>query len=149
MPYVLGIDSGVKHIGLSVFDPERQEPVYCVEQKFVSYSSYYTLFCDFITEWNPQAVYIEKPFFTAKTIGKNTVTLELIGIQKLVCDQRKIPAFPLSPKAIKKEFTGNGNAKKEQVIDAVRSRFELSVKSSHIADAIAIAYTGHKLSLNE
>jgi Holliday junction resolvasome RuvABC endonuclease subunit len=147
MPYVLGIDSGVKHIGIAVFNPETQEPVYCEEQKFVSYSSYYTLFSKFMGAWDIQSVYIEKPFFTPQTIGKNTVTLELIGIQKLICDQLGVPAFPLSPKSIKKEFTGNGNAKKEQVIEAVRSRFELSVKSTHIADAIAIAYTGYKLSL--
>jgi Holliday junction resolvasome RuvABC endonuclease subunit len=40
-------------------------------------------------------------------------------------------------------MTGNGNAKKDAVIESVNNMFNLQIndKNSHMADAVAIAYT--------
>lgn len=52
--------------------------------------------------------------------------------------------FTISPSIVKKVTTGNGNASKELMIEAINRKFDLNFvkKDSDQADAVAIAYTG-------
>ena len=50
------------------------------------------------------------------------------------------PFITYAPRYIKKEFTGNGNASKQEVIDKVKEIFNLDIKNDNICDAIALGY---------
>lgn len=143
MSIILGIDTGKQNIGLASYDTVSQEVTCYPNQSSLMLKDYYNDFQYFIVKGNFDLVVFEKPFFTTKTLNRNITTLETIGIQKLVCEQNFLPYYEASPKTVKKHMTGNGNAKKEDVIEAINNKFDLklNVSNSHVADAVAIAYT--------
>ena len=54
------------------------------------------------------------------------------------CKENNIPYRAYSAKEIKKFITGNGNASKQAVIDAVNKKYNLSIADDNEADAIAL-----------
>lgn len=138
---ILGVDSGVNNIGLAIIDSENLSVLYSICYKLSSYSEFYYYFYKFLTLYTPVRLAIEKPFFSPLTIGKNTRTLETIGIQKLIAEQLNISYQEYAPTTIKKRITGNGKASKDEVIEKVQDKFNFITKNTHIADAIAVAYT--------
>lgn len=69
---------------------------------------------------------------------------QFVGVILLVASQMGLPVIELSPKHVKKVFTGNGNAKKPEVIKKARELFQLEKISEHEADAIALAWVAEK-----
>ena len=63
---------------------------------------------------------------------------ELIGIVKYLCLLNDIPIRGYAATAIKKHVTGKGNAKKQQVMDAVIAKYNVTPKNYDEADAIAL-----------
>jgi len=145
---IVGIDPGVQHIGIAIFDILNPQNIitmeYSLEKKKSAYFLLYMFFIeDVIDTYKPSYVVIEKPFFTPKTLANNIRTLEVIGIIKTACQTPEviIPTTELSPCTIKKRITGTGKAKKDDVIKSVRKHYPNTSFSSHTADALSVALT--------
>jgi len=66
------------------------------------------------------------------------------GVVCLAAGQRDIAVLPLAPAEVKRTVTGNGAAAKEQIQRGVQRLLGLAEppRSSHVADALALALTG-------
>ena len=66
------------------------------------------------------------------------------GVIYLAARQRNVPVLALAPSEVKRVITGNGAAAKEQMQHSVQRLLGLPAlpKPSHIADALALAFTG-------
>lgn len=147
--YILGIDPGVQNIGLAIYSTLDDSVL--AHEKYIWQNSYEKLRV-YIRDLLPivKAVSIEKPFFSQSTLAKNIRTLEVIGVIKLAIEQynldlkhESVQWFEYAPTTIKKTFTGNGKAKKTDIITVVKEKYSISTNITHVADAIAIAYTHH------
>ena len=67
------------------------------------------------------------------------------GVICLAARQRGVALLALSPAEVKHAVTANGAASKEQVQHCVQRLFGLAElpRPSHVADALALAFTGH------
>lgn len=154
---IIGIDPGVSNIGIAGLREDGTEVLYAEQWtvKLPENTGYCTLFDSFYALLEHleeiesiSCISLEKPFFTALTLGNNSRTLEIIGIMKLVsytfeqsCD-RSIPLVLYSPSSIKKTTAGFGKANKQDIAIAVNKLFPAAkLSTTHIADAIACAYT--------
>ena len=150
--YVLGIDTGVQHLGMALLETRINGISVIYEYNVKSYSTAHIDITDFFLEAAPNIIVYEKPFFSPKTYANNIRTLEVIGILKLIAEQLNIPIEGIAPTTIKKQFTGNGRASKQDVIDAVRLRFNFRDDcelSTHEADACAVAAGWYKLKYSD
>ena len=68
------------------------------------------------------------------------VESELIGVIKYVCQALDTPYEAISAKEIKKHVTGNGNAKKQDIMDAVIAKYNMMPNNYDEADAIAMYF---------
>jgi Holliday junction resolvasome RuvABC endonuclease subunit len=76
------------------------------------------------------------------------VQSELHGVLKLFCEENKIDYRSFSPPEIKKFATGKGNANKDKMIEAARSKHGYLGNDDNTADAIHIYHlTRQSLSL--
>ena len=66
------------------------------------------------------------------------------GVICLAARQRGVPLLALAPGEVKRAITGNGAASKEQVQRSVQRLLSLAgpPRPSHVADALALAFTG-------
>lgn len=140
MSILTGIDPGITNIGLAKIDTDSMT---VLETKVLKWEGSYTKLLHRFTEEldGSDFVSIEKPFFTGRTLTSNVKTLEIIGLIKLASEYLGIETAEYSPKNIKKVFTGDGNASKKDIKDTVRFKFDRITRTSHEADAVAIAYT--------
>lgn len=70
---------------------------------------------------------------------------EIRGVIKLVAAELELPIIWVNPSTLKKWLTGHGKAEKHHMIDAIRTRFKVTVSDHNIADAIAVMeYAKHK-----
>jgi len=78
----------------------------------------HTTICALVKEYRPHLFAIEAPFF-----GKNVQSMLKLGraqgVAIAAAMQSGIPVTEYSPKKVKQSVTGNGNAGKEQVSDAL------------------------------
>lgn len=97
-----------------------------------------------LTEFNPDAMIMEKVFFfsNAKTVIRVS---QAQGVILLAAQHSNIPVHELSPAQIKKVVTGNGRARKEEMKKVVRKILGIKIpahKKTHfddVADALAVA----------
>lgn len=66
------------------------------------------------------------------------VQSELHGVLKLFCEENKIDYRAYSPSEIKKFATGKGNANKQAMVEAAKSKYNYSGSDDNEADAIHI-----------
>ena len=92
--------------------------------------------CDMIREHQPNAIVIEQGFYKN---GKPTTMLlwGMIWEAHRAAELRNIPRQEYSPRTLKKFITGSGNAKKPEVVEAIKNRGH-NVKNDHEADAISL-----------
>lgn len=66
------------------------------------------------------------------------------GVICLVARQGGVPVVSLAPAEVKRAVTANGRAGKEQVARCVQRLLDLpeTPRPSHVADALALAFTG-------
>lgn len=85
-------------------------------------------------------------FEAARNATKNSqralvTQAELQGIIKRWCMLHHIPYQGFSPSAIKKSATGNGNAKKELVVQAAKEKYKVKkIETNDQADAICLVH---------
>ncbi|MBQ1510430.1 MAG: crossover junction endodeoxyribonuclease RuvC, partial [Selenomonadaceae bacterium] len=95
---------------------------------------------EIINEYHPDELAIEAPFF-----GKNVQSMLKLGraqgVAMAAALYRDIPIFEYSPKTIKQNITGNGNASKEQVAKMVHFilKTEENPQFFDATDAVAAA----------
>ena len=80
----------------------------------------------------------EDAAFGSNNLHTGAMHNELKGIIKLVAAEWDIPCFSWTPSHLKKWLTGSGRATKEQMIEAVSSRFGIKTDDDNIADAITV-----------
>jgi crossover junction endodeoxyribonuclease RuvC len=70
------------------------------------------------------------------------------GVICLAARQRRVEILALAPGEVKRAVTGNGGASKEQVQHSVQRLLALRAlpRPSHVADALALAFTGYSRS---
>lgn len=141
---ILGIDTGIVHIGIALCDIDNHAVLYMEEHSAETGNlcDYFKYFANLVDRLNPQRIVFEQPFQNQNVIkGKKYGISEIIAIQKLVAEFKNIPMLGLSPSTVKKRFTGNGVASKEEIKDKVIAEFNIDQDSTHINDAIAIAFS--------
>lgn len=95
---------------------------------------------EIINEYHPDELAIEAPFF-----GKNVQSMLKLGraqgVAMAAALYRDIPIFEYSPKTIKQNITGNGNATKEQVAKMLHFilKFDEDPEFFDATDAVAAA----------
>ncbi len=97
---------------------------------------------ELLTEFNPQGIAIEMPFFN-RTIKAAGGVMQALGVINLVCYQHsKIEPIFLH-QASWKCHLGDGKAKKKEVAQMITTLFNLEqLPIDDSIDAIAIAYAG-------
>ena len=96
-----------------------------------------------IDECNPTHVCWEAYSYGSK--GRALFEIgELGGCVKLLVLSRGIPIIAVPPKTLKKFVTGNGNAKKDQMREAVHERWGYWYEDDNEADAHALMQYGYE-----
>ncbi len=93
-----------------------------------------------LAQWNPDAMAVEKLYFTNnKTTGIGVA--EARGVILLAAEQANVPVFEYTPMQVKLAVTGYGKALKPQVMEMTRRLLNLKEvpKPDDTADALAIA----------
>lgn len=146
---ILGIDPGYAIVGYGVVE--------FVNSRFktLAYGAILTdkdtefskrllqIYDDYITilkRHNPQAVAVEKLFFTNNQKTGIDVA-QARGIILLGAEQMNIPCFEYTPLQVKQAVVGYGRAEKKQVMDMTQRilKLEKLPKPDDTADALAIA----------
>ena len=100
----------------------------------------HTLVAKLLADFSPSAVAVESPF-AAINIRSALLLAEVRGVVLLAAAQQQVPVESYSPREIKANVAGYGQASKEQVQVMVRSQLHLDeLPQPHdAADALAVA----------
>lgn len=100
----------------------------------------YNEFSQLLLQHKPDAVSIEKLFFTNNQKTGIDVA-QARGIILLAAEQHNIPCFEYTPLQVKQSVVGYGRAQKAQVMDMTKRLLKLSKvpKPDDTADALAVA----------
>lgn len=91
-----------------------------------------------IEEQKPALIIYEQPSLFAKTTPQTVIKLNGLATHtEFLCDKRGIPVRSANPSKLKKFFTGNGKAQKDDMKEAARRRGWL-VRDDNQADACAV-----------
>ena len=93
-----------------------------------------------LLEWEPEAVFYER----AHHRGGHATEL-LVGFQTRVQElaaEREIPYAGVPTGTLKKAMTGKGNASKEDMIEAARTRWGIEPEDDNHADALCVMAWG-------
>lgn len=92
----------------------------------------------------PQLVVLEDLYAEYKFPRTALLMAHARGVVCLAARQRCVPVWTLAPAEVKRAVSANGAASKEQVQRAVQALFRLPElpHPTHVADALALAYTG-------
>lgn len=105
---------------------------------------------DLINKYNPSIIACERLFYSTPKKGNRNKSASIIttnmvtGIIHLLAGRKSINLKDFVPSSVKKAITGNGTAKKEDMIETIPKLLKIDealIKIEHIADALAIAYT--------
>jgi crossover junction endodeoxyribonuclease RuvC len=160
---ILGIDPGttIMGFGLIKVKGKNMEFLQLNELQLKKYSDHYVKLklifertLELIDNFNPDEIAIEAPFF-----GKNVQSMLKLGRAQGVAMaaglSREIPITEYSPKKIKMDITGNGNASKEQVAKMLQSLLKINElpKNLDSTDGLAAAvchfYNSGKVTLGK
>lgn len=146
---ILGIDPGYAIVGYGVLEYEKNR-FYPLEYGAVTTEAHtdfqqrlkevFVSVDEIIKRTNPQALAIEKLFFT--TNQKTVIQVaQARGVILLAASLNNIPVYEYTPLQIKQSVTGYGKALKPQVQDMTKRilRLEKVPKPDDTADALAVA----------
>lgn len=149
---ILAIDPGFERLGVAVIEKEKQGKEVllfsdCITTlKSLKYEDRLKILGQkiksIISEFEPQALAIEKLFFTSnqKTVMQ---VAEARGVILYEASQSNLEIFEFSPPQIKLAVCGNGKADKKSIIKMVPLLIKLNknIKHDDEYDAIAIGIT--------
>lgn len=137
---VLGLDPGGKATGWCLYSPSvtpRFGTFAMVGDLGAMLSGFYGWLYDMIERNQPAILAIERPF------GRGAFTADapaiVLGVAHMAAFDCGIGRREFTASQIKKAMTGRGNAKKPEVISAIREQHGLAVASDHEADAAGCA----------
>lgn len=151
MTSILALDCST-HVGHAFFADVGAKPIlgtwkapksWSMEDYGKRFHAFHNWLTDMLTTFNPDILAFEGPVMMR---GPNANTTEhtirtligLVSVAELVAALRGIRCFEVNVATAKKELSGNGRAKKdEMIIAATRRGYE--VANDHEADAIAVA----------
>jgi crossover junction endodeoxyribonuclease RuvC len=92
----------------------------------------------------PVALVLEDLYFEYQFPRTALLMAHARGVVCLAAGQRGVGVVTLAPAEVKRAVTGNGAAAKEQIQRAMQHLLALSARPepSHVADALALAFTG-------
>jgi len=95
---------------------------------------------ELIDEYKPTCISVETPFYS-KNVKVLLALGQIRGVVLLLAGQFDLKLFEYSPREVKKNATGNGAAKKEQVTYMVEKilKIDLSKATDDASDALAVA----------
>lgn len=94
-----------------------------------------------ITENNIKHCFREGLSLGFRNYGLQMVT-EIGGVIKEICARYDVELLDIPPRSVKFLFSGDGRATKEDIINLVNLKFNLTITSDDIGDAIAIHSIG-------
>jgi crossover junction endodeoxyribonuclease RuvC len=150
---ILGLDPGTQVMGYGLIEQRGgkllvlQMGVIRLEKypdHFVKLQKIYERIVQIITEYLPDEVAIEAPFY-----GQNVQSMLKLGRAQGVAIaaalSRDVPVMEYLPKKIKMAVTGNGNASKEQVAAMMQKLLNFTETAPFLdaTDALAVAVCHH------
>jgi crossover junction endodeoxyribonuclease RuvC len=151
---ILGIDPGTATTGYGIIKQTKNQPelvdfgVIATDKKLSDAERLKILADDvseIIAKYKPEAVGIEKLFFTTNQKTVMSVS-QARGVILYICEKHKIPIYEFTPLQVKNFICGYGKAEKKQVQYIIQKTFKLKSppKPDDAADAVAIAMSaGH------
>lgn len=154
----LSIDVGIANLGIAVYtetnkkiDKLLQLTTYkttnekSIQNRLVDITDYIK---KLIKTYNVQEIIYERPVFTGSKKNAEKVNY-VVGNLYLLAGVLKIPIYDINPNTVKKVLTGNGKAKKPDILKGViqisstinLNGHVLSKADDHAIDALAIGYT--------
>ena len=97
-----------------------------------------------LEEWKPSLLVMED-VFVLKQFPKAAIQLgEVRGVIHLAAQENETAVLEVKPTEVKSALTGSGRADKDQIKKTIQRilRIEDPIRSSHAADALALALTG-------
>ena len=148
---ILGIDPGYAIVGWGVieFQNNTHTPVAFGAITTEAHTDFndrlkriYDDVCEIIERAKPDAMSIEKLYFTTNTTTAIAVA-QARGVILLAARQHNVKVYEYTPLQVKTAVTGYGKAKKPQVMEMTRRLLHLKEvpKPDDTADALAIAIT--------
>jgi crossover junction endodeoxyribonuclease RuvC len=137
-PIFLSLDLGTT-FGYAVFSPTD---LIChgfekLTSKPGRYNRFESFICNLINKHAISEIYYEK---VRNHIGVDAAHVYggFEAVLQKICFSYNLECVGINVKSIKKVATGNGNASKQQVIDAINTTFNLNVTDNNEADALSI-----------
>lgn len=162
---VLGIDQGLASCGYGLIQFKKNKKGIIAFDKVLTYGLIKTTtknsnperlviihdtLENLIDIYKPSIISCERLFYTNPLEGHRNKSASIIttnmvtGIIHYLAGHKKLILKDFVPSSVKKTITGNGLAKKEDIISIVPTLMGLKpdeIKIEHIADALAIGYT--------
>ena len=144
---VIGLDLSLTATGWFLLDDNKQHgEIKTNPKKFSSLIQRCQYIANFIIEKIKEHNGVDLVIMQDYFVGQNSQTviqLAVLGtIVRYKLLQNNIGYLAIMPTQIKKFETGNGNAKKDNMLKSVFKNHGLDVQSNNTADACAIAYLG-------
>jgi crossover junction endodeoxyribonuclease RuvC len=140
----LGIDIGTNNLGFAILNKNKQikHKEYLDLNGQSELKSLYLITLkleELCKKYKIKIIILEHIFIQSGGKAGGVIKIvEAVGVVMLFCYNNNIDFKKLNIKTIKKQITGNGNAKKQEVINSINLLYNLKETNEHIADAIAI-----------
>lgn len=147
---ILGIDPGSRNCGLSIVQTQplkvlHAESVVLPGDTAESLSAWANHIDDWITKWRPWRIAMESVFFN-KNVSSAVKVGEARGVVIALGALHGCQVASYTPQQAKKHLTGDGRAKKDDILKCIRSLHGSVVsRSDHANDASALAICDAKL----
>jgi crossover junction endodeoxyribonuclease RuvC len=150
---VLGIDPGLVATGYAVLESTSGRPGVLAVGVVEAPSSLalearlrlvYDGIATLLDKHDPAALVLEDLYAEYRFPRTALLMAHARGVVCLAARQRGVPVMALAPAEVKRAVTGNGAAGKEQIQRSVQRLLDLAEppRSTHVGDALALAFTG-------
>ena len=150
---ILGLDPGLAYTGFAVLRSSDHD-LSLVRMGAIRTSSrarlpqrlhvLYVGICRLFEESRPDMAGMEDVFSSARYPKAGLTLAQVAGVILLAAEMHKVPIVEIPAREIRSSLVGYGNAKKEQIREAVKRVLRLDWTGSyHEADALAVALVLH------
>ena len=91
-----------------------------------------------IDRYETEIIAVEASFFHQKHRANAVKKIQQLAPIQMVGSVMRIPVKEYAPATIKKFITGNGQASKSEVMDALARRYGMDITDDNVADAIGV-----------
>jgi crossover junction endodeoxyribonuclease RuvC len=142
MGVVFGVDVSLTYPGYAVLADRKKVYIDSLKTGFLRgaerWQAIHSVFSDVIAKHRPDRIVFENYGFNSHRIA---VLAEIGGILRFSAFTHKIPYADVAPNSLKKFFTGDGNADKQEMMREAFKRGFIC-RNDNEADAVALALWG-------